>query len=82
MTIISSKSEDVAKAIGEQVGRGLTILNGHGYYTREQKDVLYVVISKTQVSRAKRIIKRIDDHAFLVIHDVRDVYGNGFLVEE
>ncbi|MEJ7142111.1 YitT family protein, partial [Staphylococcus capitis] len=53
-----------------------------GYYTREQKDVLYVVISKTQVSRAKRIIKRIDDHAFLVIHDVRDVYGNGFLVEE
>lgn len=37
MTIISSKSEDVAKAIGEQVGRGLTILNGHGYYTREQK---------------------------------------------
>ena len=37
MTIISSKSEDVAKAIGEQVGRGLTILNGHGYYTREQR---------------------------------------------
>lgn len=82
MTIISSKPEEVAKAIDEQVGRGLTILNGHGYYSREEKDVLYVVVAKTQVTRAKRIIKKIDKHAFLVIHDVRDVYGNGFLIDE
>lgn len=82
MTIISSRPNEVAKAIDQQVGRGLTILNGHGYYTREEKDVLYVIISKTQVSRAKRIIKNIDENAFLVIHDVRDVYGNGFLLDE
>ena len=82
MTIISSRPNEVAKAIDQQVGRGLTILNGHGYYTREEKDVLYVVISKTQVSRAKRIIKNIDENAFLVIHDVRDVYGNGFWLDE
>ena len=82
MTIISSTPDEVAKAIDEQVGRGLTILNGHGYYTRKEKDVLYVVISKTQVSRAKRIIRNIDENAFLVIHDVRDVYGNGFLLDE
>lgn len=82
MTIISSRPNEVAKAIDQHVGRGLTILNGHGYYTREEKDVLYVVISKTQVSRAKRIIKNIDENAFLVIHDVRDVYGNGFLLDE
>ncbi|MDS3886974.1 YitT family protein [Staphylococcus hominis] len=82
MTIISSKPEEVAKAIDEQVGRGLTILNGHGYYSREEKDVLYVVVAKTQVTRAKRIIKKIDKNAFLVIHDVRDVYGNGFLIDE
>ena len=82
MTIISSRTNEVATAIDQQVGRGLTILNGHGYYTREEKDVLYVVISKTQVSRAKRIIKNIDENAFLVIHDVRDVYGNGFLLDE
>lgn len=80
MTIISSKPEEVAKAIDEQVGRGLTILNGHGYYSREEKDVLYVVVAKTQVTRAKRIIKKIDKNAFLVIHDVRDVYGNGFII--
>lgn len=82
MTIISSKPEEVAKAIDEQVGRGLTILDGHGYYSKEEKDVLYVVVAKTQVTRAKRIIKKIDENAFLVIHDVRDVYGNGFLIDE
>lgn len=48
----------------------------------KKKDVLYVVISKTQVSKAKRLIKQIDKDAFLVIHDVRDVYGNGFLADE
>ena len=39
MTIISSKPDQVAKAIDEQVGRGLTILNGRGYYSREEKSV-------------------------------------------
>src|SRR5699024_1589139 len=82
MTIISSKPDEIAKVIDEQVGRGLTILNGRGYFSKKEKDILYVVITKTQVSKAKRLIKRIDNEAFLVIHDVRDVYGNGFLIDE
>lgn len=60
LTIISSRPDAVAKAIDEQVGRGLTLLNGRGYYTKEEKDVLYVVITKTQITKAKRIIKKID----------------------
>ena len=82
MTIISSCPEDLAKAIDEKVGRGVTILNGHGYYSKEEKDILYVVISKTQVTKAKRLVRKMDENAFLVIHDVRDVYGNGFLIDE
>ena len=82
MTIISSKPDEIAKVIDEQVGRGLTILNGRGYFSKREKDILYVVITKTQVTRAKRLIRKIDSDAFLVIHDVRDVYGNGFLIDE
>ncbi|MCU5746921.1 YitT family protein [Staphylococcus sp. SQ8-PEA] len=82
MTIISSKPDEVAKVIDTQVGRGLTILNGRGYFSKEEKDVLYVVITKTQISRAKRLIRKTDQNAFLVIHDVRDVYGNGFLIDD
>lgn len=82
MTIISQKPDEVAKVIDEKVGRGLTILNGRGYFTKEDKDILYVVITKTQVTKAKRLIKQTDEAAFLVVHDVRDVYGNGFLIDE
>ncbi|MGN5884185.1 MULTISPECIES: YitT family protein [Staphylococcus] len=82
MTIISSRPDEVAKVIDEKVGRGVTIMDGRGYFSKEEKEILYVVISKTQVSKAKRLIRKIDEQAFLVIHDVRDVYGNGFLVDE
>ncbi|RBA04630.1 YitT family protein [Staphylococcus arlettae] len=82
MTIISQKPDEVAKVIDEKVGRGLTILNGRGYFTKEDKDILYIVITKTQVTKAKRLIKQTDEDAFLVVHDVRDVYGNGFLIDE
>lgn len=68
--------------IDEDIGRGVTILNGRGYFSKQETDVLYAVISKTQLSRTKRLIRQIDKNAFVVVHDVRDVYGNGFLVED
>ena len=82
MTVISNRPDEVAKVIDQKIGRGVTIIDGRGYYSKEDKEILYVVISKTQVSKAKRLIRKIDESAFLVIHDVRDVYGNGFLVDE
>ncbi|MDY5059856.1 YitT family protein [Staphylococcus simulans] len=82
MTVISSRPDEVAKVIDQKIGRGVTIIDGRGYFSKEDKEILYVVISKTQVSKAKRLIRKIDENAFLVIHDVRDVYGNGFLVDE
>ncbi|MGV3243341.1 YitT family protein [Staphylococcus sp. 11261D007BR] len=82
VTIISKEPDRIAKMIDEDIGRGVTILNGRGYFTKRETDVLYAVISKTQVSRTKRLIRKIDENAFVVVHDVRDVYGNGFLVED
>ncbi|UEX89831.1 YitT family protein [Staphylococcus ratti] len=82
VTIISKEPDRVAKMIDEDIGRGVTILNGRGYFSKQETDVLYAVISKTQLSRTKRLIRKIDHNAFVVVHDVRDVYGNGFLVED
>ncbi len=82
VTIISKEPDRVAKMIDEEIGRGVTILNGRGYFSKQETDVLYAVISKTQLSRTKRMIRKIDQNAFVVVHDVRDVYGNGFLVED
>ncbi|AVQ34235.1 YitT family protein [Staphylococcus muscae] len=82
VTIISKSPDRIAKMIDEDIGRGITILNGRGYFSKRDTDVLYAVISKTQLSRTKRLIRKIDEDAFVVVHDVRDVYGNGFWVED
>ena len=61
--------------------RGVTILNGHGYFTKEQKDVLYCVVARNELVRLKSIIHAIDPHAFVSIIEVRDVAGEGFTLD-
>ncbi|TDM12804.1 YitT family protein [Macrococcus lamae] len=82
VTIISQNPEPIAKMLDEDIGRGVTLLNGKGYYTKRETDVLYCVINKIQLTRAKRMIRKIDAEAFVVVHDVRDVLGNGFIPED
>lgn len=78
VTIISSNPNNIAQQVNAKMGRGVTVYSGHGYYTQEQKDILYIVISTPEVVRLKRIVKAADEHAFVAIHDVRDVFGEGF----
>ncbi|MBF7024003.1 YitT family protein [Staphylococcus kloosii] len=79
VTVISSKSEDISNAINSFTGRGSTLLNGKGGYGKTETSMLYVVVPQSQVTRVKRMVSEIDENAFLVIHDVRDVLGNGFM---
>ncbi|MGL6145590.1 MAG: YitT family protein [Macrococcoides caseolyticum] len=82
ITIISQNPDPIAKMLDEDIGRGVTILTGRGYYSKRETDVLYCVINKLQLTRTKRMIKKIDEQAFVVVHDVRDVLGNGFMTED
>ncbi|WP_433595631.1 YitT family protein [Lysinibacillus xylanilyticus] len=79
VTIISKKPEEIASHVNGFMNRGVTVLSGHGYYTKEQKEILYIVISKQEVVKLKKIVKEIDTDAFIAIHDVRDVFGHGFI---
>ena len=79
ITIISEHPELLGKMINSEIGRGVTSMNGKGFYTQEDKDILYVVINKNQLTRIKRLIKKYDDNAFVVVHDVNSVLGNYFI---
>ncbi|MFD2118012.1 YitT family protein [Paenibacillus yanchengensis] len=79
VTIISNSQELIAKEVTVAMDRGVTILQGKGYYSQTAKEVLYIVITKQELSALKKIVKNIDEHAFLTIHDVRDVFGEGFM---
>ncbi|MED4267394.1 YitT family protein [Priestia megaterium] len=79
VTIISKKPDEIAKQVNTLIDRGVTVLSGHGYYTKASREILYIVISKQEVVKLKKIVKSTDTHAFIAIHDVRDVFGEGFL---
>lgn len=80
ITIISDHSDEIAKQVNIKMNRGVTVYAGHGYYSKEKKDILYIIIGSREIVRLKRIVQNIDDHAFVAIHDVRDVFGEGFMV--
>jgi len=76
--IISEKYVEIAEAIEQQLGRGITILDGKGYFTNEKKEILYIIISRREVLRIKRIVEAIDPNAFMTISHVQEVTGEGF----
>ena len=60
LTIISPHHDRIAIRVTEVMDRGVTVLRGYGYYTGQTKDVLYIVISKQEVSMLKKIVRAED----------------------
>ncbi|HVI46776.1 MAG TPA: YitT family protein [Chitinophaga sp.] len=78
ITIISSHTTIIADKITGEMGRGATVLHGHGAYTKTPKEVLYVVIGKQELMQLKSLVQATDPEAFVVIHEVHEVLGRGF----
>ncbi len=80
--IISDKNKQIADVITTQMGRGVTVLEGHGYYTKIRREVLYCVVGKNEIVRLKNMITSVDPHAFVSVSIVHDVLGEGFTLDE
>ncbi|MGM0852556.1 MAG: YitT family protein [Bacillota bacterium] len=78
VTIISQHTIAIAEKVSDEMDRGVTVINARGHYSNESKDILYVVINKQELFLLKKAIQQIDEKAFVVVHDVRDVFGEGF----
>lgn len=76
--ILSKKAEEIADAITSDFHRGVTMLDGMGWYTKEPSKVLLVITRKTDLNLMLRYIKAIDPQAFLSVSSVSGVYGKGF----
>ncbi|HEY4389735.1 MAG TPA: YitT family protein, partial [Paenibacillus sp.] len=77
--IVSKEQNQIAEQVNFVMERGVTVLHGHGFYTKLPQEILYIVINKQEISQLKKIVKAIDTNAFITIHDVRDVFGEGFM---
>lgn len=78
--IVTDFYEEIAKQIMEELERGVTGLEAQGMYSGSKKCVLYCVVSKKEIVSLKELVRRIDENAFVVVGDVREVLGEGFLV--
>lgn len=76
--IISEKYEKISKEIGKKVFRGTTGIYSKGMYTNEEKMMLMCVASRREIIEIRQIAKKIDFRAFVIITNVREVYGKGF----
>ena len=76
--IFSRKYMEIADEIGTQTNHGVTILDGHGWYTGQDVKVLCVLAKKNESTEIFRMIKMIDPNAFVSQSSVIGVYGEGF----
>lgn len=76
--IITNEEEALKNAIVNDMNRGITILEGKGGYTDSNKSVLIVVVNKNQEVHLKKLIKKVDKNAFIIVSDVHEVFGEGF----
>ena len=76
--ILSKKYAEIADSITHDLHRGVTVLDGKGWYTQAPTEVLMVITRKTDLNLLLKYIKAIDPNAFLSVSSVNGVYGQGF----
>lgn len=76
--IISDKNEEISKAIGNEVKRGVTGLYGRGMYKGHDKLILMSAASRRDIYKIKEVARNIDPKCFIVVANAREVLGKGF----
>lgn len=77
--IISDSYEEIAGRIIRELDRSATALEATGMYSGNKKQVLFCVVSKKEIVKLRDIVKNIDQNAFVIVSDAREVFGEGFI---
>lgn len=80
--IVTSKPEEIAKKVSDDLGRGITFIRGMGYYSRKDLDIVYCVVSRNEMKQMKDIINQIDPFAFITISEAHEILGEGFTLDK
>lgn len=78
--IVSDQSRQIADRIMTEMERGTTILEGKGGYTSREKEILYCVVTRGELTRLKLLVREVDPAAFVVVQDAGEVLGEGFFL--
>ena len=73
--IISERSDEIRRAITDDLNRGVTVYKGRGGMTGAEQDILYCVVTRLEIGRVRSTAHGIDAAAFVVVHPLSDVDG-------
>lgn len=76
--IFSDQYEQVADELMTKLQRGVTILAGTGWYTKENKKVIFCVVKKNEIYSLKMLVRSIDENAFMILSEATETIGLGF----
>ena len=76
--IISPKHEEIAQAVVNEMHRGVTLLEGEGFYSHNHTKVIMTAIRNKQLADLKRLVVEVDPNAFVIIQDSHQILGEGF----
>ena len=76
--VFSKDYEKIAERVASDIKRGITVLDGKGWYTKADAKILLILVRKQESYDVLRIIKEIDPKAFVSVNNVMGVYGRGF----
>lgn len=76
--IISDKADEIGEKIMSRLGRGITYLNGKGGYSKDDKQVIFCVISRLEEAKLKSIVEDVDPSAFLAFSNMSEIQGGNF----
>ncbi len=76
--IVTDFHEEIASALMDRLGRGVTLLHGEGGYTGDDKKIVYCVVTRLEVDKLKQIALDKDENAFVSINPVHDIVGGRF----
>lgn len=80
--IITKRPDQLAKAINDDLGRGVTFIFGQGYYSKENLKIIYCIVGRNEIVKTKEMIHRIDPQAFITITEAHEILGEGFTFEK
>ena len=76
--IFSEKTEEIADAISKTLDRGVTLLDGMGWYTKREQKIILCALKKTELYKVKLIAKTIDPRSFIIVSESDETIGEGF----
>jgi uncharacterized membrane protein len=76
--IIANKPQAIADRVLKEMRRGVTALHGQGMFTHQDREVLMVAVTVTEMSQLKTLVREEDPNAFCIISPAQEILGRGF----